>query len=370
MKIICNREILLNYLNITIKAVGNKTPQPILDCILITANEEGLFMTATNLDLSIKTSKIPSNIITEGEIAIDAKFFNDIMRRLDAEEVTISLDDMNQAVNISCGRAKYNIMSQKSESFPTLPSVNQDKKYQISQNELKNMLRQTIFSIATDISKPIFTGELFQFENSSLKLVSVDGYRISYRNNTLISADENDLKEVIVMGKTVQELLKILSSEEDDIVNIYVQNDHILFDVGSAFIYSRVIDGDFIKYQQSFTNDCSTEVVIQKNQFLQCLDRASLIARDDKKTPVIFSIKDNILEITAKSEIGTTFEEISCEVEGDDMIIGFNPKYFKDALRVIDDENVKIKFIAPLSPCTILPVEGDEYKYLVLPIRI
>lgn len=367
MKIICNKETFLNYLNIAIKAVGNRSPQPILDCILINANEEGLFMTCTNLDLSIKTSAIESNIIEKGSIAVDARFLNEIVRKLDGEEITIETNDDRHA-KIICGKVKYNILIQNYNDFPELETVDRSKKYQLKQVDLKNMLRQTMFSIGNDISKPMFTGELFEFKNQYLNLVSVDGFRISYRSCELTAFEED--KKVIVIGKNLNELSKVLSSEEEDLVDIYIENNQILFDVGVALIYSRTLDIEFINYEQSFTPDCSTEVIIQKSKFLQCLDRASLISRDDQKIPVVISLKDEVLEITAKSEMGTTFEEISCEIEGENMVIGFNTKYLKDAVRVIDDEMIKLKFIAPLSPCTILPIEGDEYKYLILPVRV
>lgn len=367
MNVICKKDNLLNYLSVVTKAIPTKSPKPILDCVLISASEIGVVMTCTDLDIGIQTSAIESVVSENGKIAVDAKFFYEIIRRLDGEDVKIILAD-NMKVNITCGNSNYDILSQDPSEFPDLPSVQKSEKYQMSQLTLKNMLRQTLFSVAMDSSKPVFTGELFELKNNTLNIVSVDGYRISLRSTEMPQFSSD--KDVIVMGKNLQELSKILSTKDDDFVDIYTENDHILFDLGMALVTSRLIAGEFIRYNQSFSGDYTTEVTINKNALLQCLDRASLITRDDKKSPVIISIKNNSLEITAKSEMGSALEEMHCNVDGDDMILAFNPKYLKDALRAIDDEDIKIRFIAPLSPCTILPIDGGEYKYLILPLRI
>ncbi|WP_242864139.1 DNA polymerase III subunit beta [Anaerotignum neopropionicum] len=367
LKLICNKDLLLQYINIVNKAVSNRTTLPILECILLTADEKGFLLTGNDLELGIKTASIEAEIFEQGEIAIEARIFNDIIRRLNGENVTITTDEKN-AVNILCGSSEFTIMGQSGEDFPALPEVEQNQAYTLKQNNLRNMIRQTIFSIAQDNAKPVLTGELFEFNGDFFSIVSVDGYRISYRKNNLISSFQKT--EVIVPGKTLSELNKILSQEDEELVSVYITDKHILFDLGTAIMVSRLIDGDFIRYEQSFSEDYKTEILVNKNELIQSLERASLVSRDNRKTPVRFQIKSKSLEITAKSDMGTAFEEISAEIDGQEITIAFNPRYFIEALRSIDEERVRIHFTASLSPCTILPVEGDSYKYLILPLRM
>lgn len=367
MKLTCQKDLLLQYINIVNKAVSNRTTLPILECIFLTANDNGFILTGNDLELGIQTSSIESNILEYGEIAIEARIFNEIIRKLNGDIVTISSDEKN-AVTITCGSSEFMIMGQNGEEFPPLPQVEQNQVYSMKQCELRDMIRQTIFSIAQDNSKPVLTGELFEFKEKDINIVSVDGYRISFRKNELLtSAQETD---VIVPGKTLSELNKILSQEEEDLLSIYLTDKHILFDIGTAIIVSRLIAGEFIRYEQSFSDDYKTELIINKNELIHSLERASLVSRDNRKTPVRFEIKHRTLIITARSDMGTAFEEIEAETDGEELIIAFNPRYFIEALRSIDDDTVKIHFTASLSPCTLLPVEGTHFKYLILPLRI
>lgn len=369
MKVTCQREEILSYLAIVTKAVGGKSPNPILDCVLITANGKGLFLTCTNLNLGIETSAIPANIIEEGEVAVDARFFNDIIRQLGTIEISISSNAKGKII-ITSGNSKYDVLAHNPSDFPELPDVQQDNKYSISQLELKNMLRQTIFSISADTTKPVYTGELFEFVDNRLNMITIDGYRVSYRSTELLSsAGENE--DIIVMGKNLQELSKILSSNEEDVVEIYIGAEYVLFDVGSARIYSQLLSGKFLDYSQSFNVDYVTEVVLDRNEFLQCINRASLVSYDDRKTPIKINVRNNMIEITAKSDtVGQAFEEMACEVDGYDVELGFSSRYMKDAIKAIEDDMIRIRFGESLSPCVILPVEGEEFKYLVLPLRV
>ena len=337
MKLTCSQDLLLQYINIVNKAVSNRTTLPILECILLTANERGFIMTGNDLEIGIRTAPIEAEIQESGEVAIEARIFNEIVRRLNGESVTIATDE-DYAVTIVSGSSEFKIMG------------------------------QTIFSIAQDGSKPVLTGELFELRSNSVHVVSVDGYRISFRKNSLLTGSGDT--DVIVPGKTLAELNKILSQEEDDTLSIYLTEKHILFDLGTAVMVSRLIEGDFIRYAQSFSEDYKTKVVINKSELIQALERASLVSRDNRKTPVRLMIRANGMDITARSDMGTAHENVTAEVEGDDLAIAFNPRYLIEALRSIEEETVKMIFMASLSPCTILPEEGDSFKYLILPLRM
>lgn len=367
MKFTCSKDLLLQYINIVNKAVSARTTLPILECILLTADEKGFLMTANDLELGIRTAPIEAEIYEKGEVAIEARIFNEIVRRLNGESVTISTDEKH-AVTIVSGSSEFRIMGQSGDDFPTLPEVEQENSYSMEQAALRDMIRQTIFSIAQDGSKPVLTGELFELRAGAVHIVSVDGYRISFRKNALLH--HSGETEVIVPGKTLSELHKILSQEEGQTLSITLTEKHILFDLGNAIVVSRLIEGDFIRYAQSFFEEYKTKVVIDKNELIQALERASLVSRDSRKTPVRLMIRPGGMEITARSDMGTAHENIAAEVEGDDLSIAFNPRYLIDALRAIEDERVKIHYMASLSPCMILPTEGDAFRYLILPLRM
>ncbi len=218
MKLMCGKETLLNFINIVNKAVSSRTTLPILECILLTADQRGFTMTANNLELGIQTAPIDADVLEKGEIAIEAKIFHEIIRRLNGDTVTLETDEKN-SITITGGTSRFTIMGQSGDDFLALPDVAQEEAYTLGQNELRNLIRQTIFSISQESTKQILTGELFEMKENALQVVSIDGYRISFRKSPL----EHDFteKSVVVPGKTLTELTKILSQEEEDKMHLY-----------------------------------------------------------------------------------------------------------------------------------------------------
>lgn len=367
MKITCSRESLLENINIVSKAVSNRTTLPILECILLKANEQGFRLTANDLEIGIESAPIESTIEEEGNIALEAKMFSEIIRRVNGESVFINTDERNTAI-ISCGNSEFKIMGQSGEEFPELPIVEKNNEYVISQIDLRNMIKQTIFSISQDESKQILMGELIEINDNSITMVSVDGYRISLKKSEISKASKNI--NVIVPGKTLNEISKILSAEPNEKAYIYFTDKHILLDIGGNMVVSRIIEGEFIKYSQSFNEDYKTKIYVNRTNLISSFERASLISKDSRKTPVKIEIQSNKIILTSNTEMGTTYDEVDVETEGDTLKIAFNPRYLIEALRVIEDEIVSIQFTTSLSPCIIKPVEGSDYKYLILPLRI
>lgn len=367
MKLSCSKDSLLNAINIVSKAVSARTTLPILECILLTADENGLKLTSNDMELAIESAYIEADIQTEGNVALDARFFSDIIRKVSGETVDISVDEKFIAT-IACGKSEFKISGQNGEDFPPIPEVEKNVKYVISQNDLRNLIRQTIFSISQDESKPVLTGELIEIEDNMVDFVSVDGYRISYKQAELVQSVGS--KRAIVPGKSLGEIAKILSADEDEKAVIYFTDNHIMADINGNIVVSRLIQGEFIKYQQSFTNEYKTSAKINRNEMLNSLERASLISRDSRKIPVKLEISGNNIIITSNAETSTAYEEVSAEIDGDRLTIAFNPKYLIDSLKAIDDDEVYMHFNTPLSPCVFKPVEGEDYKYLVLPLRI
>lgn len=364
MKIICSKSNLSKSVNIALKAVPSRTTMPILECILIDASTNIIKLTSNDMELGIET--IVEGIINKkGIVALDAKIFSEIIRRLPDNEVTIQTDD-NLNVTITCEKAKFNIPGKSGEDFAYLPVIERNESLTISQYTLKEMIRQTIFSIAMNENNRIMTGELFQIQDNKLKVVSLDGHRIAIRNMELKKEYEN--RKVIVPGKTLNEISKILSGEVDDQVSIFFSNNHIVFEFNDTVVVSRLIEGEYFKIEQMLSSDYETKVVINRKEFLNCIDRATLLVREGDKRPIIINIQDDSMELKIDSAMGSMDEQIDIAKEGKDILIGFNPKFLIDALKVIEDEEICIYLVNPKAPCFIRDDEG-KYTYLILPVN-
>ena len=364
MKIICQKSNLLKSVSISLKAVPSKTTMPILECILIDATTNQIKFTTNDMELGIETI-VDGTIEEKGLIALDAKIFYEIIRRLPENQVTIKTDD-KITPTITCEQAKFTIPAKSGEDFAYLPIIEREESLTISQFTLKEMIRQTIFSIASNETNKLMTGELFEIKDNYLKIVSLDGHRIAIRRMEL-KKDYADRK-VVVPGKTLNEISKILSGEIDDIVNIYFSKNHILFEFDQTIVISRLIDGEYFRIDQMLSSDYETKIVINKKEFLDCIDRATLLVREGEKKPIIIEITDS-WEFRFVSAMGSMNESIDINKEGKDILIGFNPRFLIDALKVIDDETISIYLVNPKAPCFIRDDE-ENYTYLILPVNI
>ena len=364
MKIICSKSNLVKGVSIVSKAVPSKTTMPILECILIDATTDIIKFTANDMELGIETV-VEGEIIQKGLIAIDAKIFSEIVRKLPDNEVVIETDT-NLQTTITCEKAKFNISSKSGEDFSYLPYVEKTETITLSQFTLKEIIRQTIFSIADNDSNKLMTGELFQIDNNMLKVVSLDGHRISIRKTEL--KDSYNPRKVVVPGKTLMEVSKILSGEVESEVNISFTNNHIVFEFDNTVVVSRLIEGEYFRIEQMLSSDYETKVKINKKELLSCIDRSTILLKEVDKKPIIINIMDEMMELRIKSQIGSMNEEIMITKEGKDLLIGFNPKFLIDALRVIDDEEVTLYLMNPKAPCFIKD-EKETYIYLILPVN-
>ena len=349
MKLICSKSNLLHGVNIVSKAVPTRTTMAILECILIDASSDEIKLIANDMELGIETI-IDGEIVEGGIIALDAKIFSDIVRKLPENEVVIETDATFKTV-ITCEKAKFNIIGKSGEDFSYLPYIEKNDPISISQFTLKEVIRQTIFSIADNDNNRLMTGELFEINENQLKVVSLDGHRISIRNIEL--KDNYANKKVVVPGKTLNEISKILPGSVDDDVTIYIADNHIIFEFMNTTVVSRLIEGEYFKIEQMLSSDYETKVKINKRELLECIDRATLLVKEGDKKPIIMDIQDGVMELKINSFIGSMNEDIDIEKTGKDILIGFNPKFFIDALRVIDEEEVSLYMVNPKSPCFI-----------------
>lgn len=364
MKIVCSKANLLKGVNIVSKAVPTRTTMAILECILIDASTNEIKLMANDMELGIET-RIEGSIEDRGVIALDAKIFSEIVRKLPDSDVTIETDATFKTV-ITCEKAKFNIIGKSGEDFSYIPYIEKNESIIISQFTLKEVIRQTIFSIADNESNKIMTGELFEITGNILRVVSLDGHRISIRKVELNSSYDN--MKVIVPGKTLTEVSKIISGEVNEDINIFFTDNHIVFEFDNTTVVSRLIEGEYFKVDQMLSKDYDTKVVINKKEMLDCIDRATLMIKENDKRPLVVDISDGSMEIKINSDIGSMNEDIDITKEGKDIMIGFNPRFLIDALRVIDDEDVSIYLVNPKAPCFIKDAE-EKYIYLILPIN-
>lgn len=364
MKIVCTKSNLLNGVQTVSKAVPNKTTMSILECILVDATENMIKLTANDMELGIETV-IEGDIIESGTIALDAKIFLEIVRKLPDNDITIETDP-SYKTTILCEKAKFNIIGKSGEDFSYLPEIERNDSVIVSQFTLKEVIRQTIFSIADNENNKLMTGELFEIENDTLKVVSLDGHRISIRKIALKNA--YDHKKVVVPGKTLSEVSKILSGDMDKDVNIFFTDKHILFEFNNTLVVSRLIEGEYFKIDQMLSSDYETKIKMNKRELLDCIDRATLLVKEGDKKPVIIDVKDTSMQLKMNSTVGSMDEDIDIDKEGKDLKIGFNPKFLIDALRVIEDEEILIYMVNPKAPCFIKD-EKESYIYMILPVN-
>jgi DNA polymerase-3 subunit beta len=337
----------------------------ILECILIDASNGIITLTANDMDMGIETV-IEGDIVESGVIALDAKIFLEIVRKLPDSFITIDTDASYKTL-ITCEKAKFTIVGKSGEDFSYLPMVEKEESIVISQFSLKEMVRQTIFSISDNDNNKLMTGELFEINGDELKIVSSDGHRISIRKIALREIYEH--RKVIVPGKTLNEVSKILPGGADSDLTVYFTDKHIVFEFDNTVVVSRLIEGEYFSIDRMLSGDYETKVRVNKKELLNCIDRATLLTREGDRKPIVINISDEGMELKIDSALGSMKEEIDIEKQGRDLMIGFNPKFLIDALRVIDDEEVDLYMVNPKAPCFIKN-EEESYIYLILPVSL
>ena len=370
MKIRCTKELLINGLNLVNRTVSNRTPLPILECVLLTADENGLKLAANDLEMSIETSYYEADVDVAGSVALEARLFSEIVRKMPDDDIHIEVAENNETICKS-GKARFKIMGMPADEFPLMPEVEKNNSYTILAKELRDTIRQTIFSVATEDTKPVLTGELIQYRDNALNVVAVDGFRISYRKIDLPDDVEGgEAVSIVVPAKALHEVSRVLPVETEDTVTFSFSDKRIIFELPQFKFVSRLLEGEFIRYDQIFNEDFATNVTVDRQVMLSALERATLVARDNKKTPVKLDIGEQSIIITSNTETGTAYDEIPATVDGSTLEIAFNPKYLIDALRVIDEDQIIARFTTGLSPCIIRGSDSDAAKYLILPLRL
>jgi DNA polymerase-3 subunit beta len=360
----CEKQKILEGISIVQKAITGKSTMPILEGIYIQTNQTTLTLIGSDTDVSIQTS-VEAEIIEEGSIVIDAKIFGEIIRKLPNSTIKIETIE-NQLIKITCEKSVFDVVYMNTSEFPALPEVNENLKISVNQNILKNMIKGTSFAIAQDETRPILQGILFEIKNKNLNLVALDGYRLAIRSEFL---DTDIDMEVVIPGKTLNEVSKILEDTED-IVDITFTNNHILFNLEKTKIISRLLEGKFINYNSLLPQEHKLFVNVNRQELQNAIERASLMAKDGNTNLIKLDLQQDNLVITSNSQLGKVREEISIKLQGEGIQIAFNSRYLLDVLKNVEDNEVVMKMTSGISPCVIQEKDNENAKYLVLPVRL
>ncbi len=363
MRIEVNQKILANHINIVQKGISSRSTLQILDGILLEAKDGKLKLTATDLEIGIETYA-DCNIIENGSIVVNSRIFGDIIKKLPNSQINIIVDE--NKMNIKCENSEFNILGSNSLEYPELLTIINQNSFTMPKDLLKSAIRQTVFATTEDETRPILTGVLLETNNNIASFVALDGYRLALRNIPINI--EEDIK-IVIPGRALVELNKILDESEDDL-NIVVAPGHVIFDLGNTLLFSRLLEGQFLNYRDIIRKDHKSKILVNKREFQDSLERASLLASEGKANLIKLNIKEDKIIIKSNSEIGDVNEQVYSEQEGDILNIAFNSKYILDGIKVIDAEDIELLFMGSLNPCIIRPVGDENYTYLALPVRL
>lgn len=364
MKITCERQNFLDAVGNVQRAVSSKSTIPALEGILLTARNDSCDLSGYDLQMGI-TTRVDAVVSEEGSIVLSARLFGDIVRRMDGEQLTLETDEKNNT-RIQCGQTEFTIVGIDPTEFPEIPSVSGGESVNLPQNMLAGMIRQTLFAVAQNESKPVHTGILFEMDGETIRLVSLDGYRLALRCER-ISCPDN--LRFVVPGKTLNEVLKLLGDSEEE-MTLSVGKRHIVFSIGGYHVISRLLDGEFLDYRQSIPASATSTVRVNTRRFISSVERASLLINDRMKSPVRCIFDKDELKISCTTPMGKVSDQFEAAVEGERFEMGFNNRYLLDALRASEEDEVKLELNGPLSPMKVMPLEGDSYLFLVLPVRL
>ena len=366
MTFLCDKNLLQNAIGIVSKALPQKSPIAAIEGILFVSEGEELKLTCTDLSITIET-KIPAEISTTGSIVLPGKLLAEIIRRMPEGRIQFS-GSVADGVVISSSGSKMSVSAFSAEEYPSLPEVEKNKCFTIGQALLKNMINQTIFASAIDESRPILTGCLFEIESSNINVVALDGYRLALRSASL--GEEYDNMSAIIPSHALAEISKVLADTDAE-VTIYLQKSYCMIDLEHTKIITRLIEGEFIKYKPIIPKESESIVTVSKTQLLESIDRAWLMVKENSRNNyIVLKFIDKKMIITSRSDTGNAYEELPVSGNPKEIEIGFNPRYFVDCLKNLEDEFITLNFTTALSPSVIKPIEGDKYLYLILPVRI
>lgn len=365
MKFSCIRASLAQAVAAVERAVANNTAEPLLSGILIEALEDRLRLVATDRELGIEYF-LPAEVNTPGIAVVDARYFSQIVRKLDSESFSYDSGDEQASATIRGGSARFTLHTMPAEDFPALPEVTSGEMWRVPQSTLRTMIRQTVFAAANDEARPFLSGVFFEIEGNTLRLVSTDASRLAYRTASL-QAPASMRAHAIVPTRVLRELVRLLDPDDQTPAQFATASNQILFLLPGVRVVSNLIEGQFPNYRAVLPKDQTTKIVIPRTEFIAAVERAALVTRNESAV-VVLTVNDGTLAVSAQdAEIGRAYEELSVKQEGSDGQVGFDPNYLLDMLRVTETESVQLALTDSNRPGSLSPIEGEDYLYVVMP---
>ena len=365
MKFICNKTELSEAIGNVSRAVSQKSTIPALEGIKVKISDQQVELTSYNLEMGIITT-IAAQTEGSGEIVVSSRLFSEFTRRMPDEEITFEVDD-NLVINISCRSTECSFSAISAEEFPELPKVDSGRRFSVKQTVLRSMINQTGYAASLNESKPVLTGELFDIEDGHFNMVAIDGFRLAIREELI---DCGDNYHFVVPKKALTEISTLIKDDEEKLCNIFTNDRHIIFEIGKVFVISRLLEGNFHNYKLSIPTSYKTEVIINKRDFAASLERCSLIIDDKNKSPIRCEVGNGTVKISCKTGIGKINDAISADISGETINIGFNNRLILDALRAAEGDKVRVHFNGAMKVIEILPLEGESFIFLVMPIQL
>jgi DNA polymerase-3 subunit beta len=365
MNFICNKFELADAIGNVSRAVPQKSTIQALEGIKVKVSPNEVELTGFNLEMGIRTT-ITANTQDSGEFVVSARLFSEFVRKMSGDEVTVSVDD-NNMVQLSSVATECSFVAMSAEEYPDLPVVDAQRSFSVKQTTLRSMINMTSYAASLNESKPVLTGELFDIEDGKFNLVAIDGFRLAIRGELTESSEKFHF---VVPKKALQEVSTLIKDDEDKNCVICINERHIIFEINNVFVISRLLEGAFHNYKLSIPSGFKTEVIITKKDFINSLERCSLIIDDKNKSPIRCEVGNGVIKISCKTGIGRVNDAISADISGETVTIGFNNKLVLEALRAAEGDKVRVRFNGAMKVIEILPLEGESYIYLIMPIQL
>ena len=364
MKVICDGLDLSDAVLKVSKALSVKAANPALEGIKIIASGDSLTLVATDMELTIE-KKIKADVLMEGETVVVGKYFVDFVKKLEKEQVELSrLFDAQLQIKYSDSESELQVYPV--ENFPVIEKKENENYFKMSQSDFKKVVEKVSVSCSTDESRPILKGCLFEIENNTLTAVALDGFRMSVVKKEV---EASGSFKAVIPARTLNEITRLLEKDDQELI-INIQKNSLSLQVENSVIYSRLIEGDFVKYNHILPSSYENVVTVNKDAFLSSIERASIVARNDRYNLIKLDVKEDVMTVSAKSEVGNVNENVNVSLKGKDITIAFNGKYIMDFLKITDNDFINLNLNSPIDPCVITPVVDDGFLYLVLPLRI
>ena len=366
MKFSCQAQVLLGGLSTVTRVLSARTTQPILEGVLIKTSEEGLQLTCSDGAISVLTT-VPAQVSEEGAVVMPGKLLLDVVRKMPQAEIKVTVNE-HYVTKLSCLGVRMTLAGQAGELYPALPLVSAENSFILPQTLLREMIQQTAFAIAVEDPRKVLNGCLMELENGEARMVALDGFRLAMRLARL--GESAPSLKAIIPGKAVAEIARVLEGDESKMAMLLIGGNQLMMNLESTQLYATLIEGEYINYRQILPTSWQTRVKFDRDQLAMCVERCSLIAREGKNNLIKMQIEGGRVIITSNSENGEAYEELEVEVEGDDLTIAFNVMYVSDILRVLPEGSHYLRFNSPVSPCVVCPEQGDDFLYLMLPVRV